>query len=69
MSADTLRKASAKIRADWSGMRGATWEREGAFHLAVADWLDACALVLEVSPTSVKAHALTVARAYLGGES
>jgi uncharacterized protein (UPF0212 family) len=38
----------------------------GTFLDAVAAWLDACALVVTVSPATVKAHAERVARAYLG---
>lgn len=37
-----------------------------AVALAVADWLDACALVVTAAPGSTKAHAERVARAYLG---
>lgn len=48
----------------------ATAEHIASWHpavaLAVADWLDACAAVLHAKPDAVKAHALTVARAYLG---
>lgn len=40
-----------------------------AVALAVADWLDACALVCEVKADAVKHHALTIARAYLGESS
>jgi hypothetical protein len=38
----------------------------GAFLDAVADWLNACALVVTAAPTAAKAHAERVARAYLG---
>ena len=37
--------------------------------LAVADWLDACALVTEIAPDRHKGLALAVARAYLGEAS
>jgi hypothetical protein len=39
-----------------------------AVALAVADWLDACALVTEVAPDRHKGLALAVARAYMGAE-
>lgn len=51
------------------------WDAEDADHiaswhptvaLAVADWLDGCASVLEVHHGAVKAPAIRVARAYLG---
>jgi hypothetical protein len=42
----------------------ASWDP--AVALAVADWLDACALVTEVAPDRHKGLALAVARAYLG---
>ena len=37
--------------------------------LAVASWLDACALVTEVAPDRHKGNALAVARAYLGDDA
>ena len=40
-----------------------------AVALAVADWLDACALVTEIAPDRHKGLALAVARAYLGEAS
>ena len=66
-----------------AGVAGADWEigcatNADALHiaswhpavaLAVADWLDACALVTEVAPDRHKGLALAVARAYLGETS
>lgn len=45
----------------------ASWHPAAA--LAVADWLDACALVMDVAPSSHKGNALAVARTYLGRDS
>jgi hypothetical protein len=72
MSAETLREVVRHIRSEWddSGPKplGTAWHRERDFHLAVADWLAACALIAEVAPHRHRAHALAVARAYLGTE-
>jgi hypothetical protein len=48
---------------------GTAWHRERDFHLAVADWLMACALVLDVKADAARTHALAVARAYLGSDA
>lgn len=45
---------------------GKTSTRLARSWLAVADWLGACAAVLDASPGATKAHALSVASAYLG---
>lgn len=69
MSAEILRRAAKKVREDVMVMADETGSPPDGFLLAVADWLDACALVCEVKADAVKAHALTVARAYLGEAS
>lgn len=67
MSADELRRAAVAIReaygpdADVDG-----WPEGDPFMVAVADWLDSCAVVLEVHPSATKHHAIKVATAYLG---
>jgi hypothetical protein len=68
MSALVLREAAARIRKDQGieMMLGHIAEHECDTWTAVATWLEACASVLDVSPNATKAHALTVARAYLG---
>lgn len=57
-----LRQAAAAIRADITRGRwlGFEWTMG-----QVAVWLDACALVVEVSDSASKSHAHEVARAYL----
>lgn len=88
MSAEVLRQASAKIRSEW--VRGAPvvtttvdylarWNREQAFHIAVAEWLDMIARTHEPDETGEDwwancpcddlAHAVAVAHAYLGADS
>jgi hypothetical protein len=79
MSADVLRRAAEQIRVD-SGNRYARElisKRHYDYELAVADWLDRAAHLnpfgdaadLERFPGSEFAHAMSVARAYLGGSA
>ena len=68
MSAELLREAAARIRKDQDieEQLGHTDQRTYQTWLAVAQWLDACALVREVKADSAQALALAVARTYLG---
>lgn len=68
MSAEMLREAAALMRKDQGIAEelGHIDAREHATWLAVATWLDACALVIRVKPAAAKANALAVAAAYLG---
>jgi hypothetical protein len=63
----------ADIDIDYSGHPEADGNHIASWHpavaLAVADWLNACALVKEVRAGSAQALALRVARAYLGSAS
>lgn len=60
-------KRAEDVATLWEAARLMRRERGAhSFYRAVADWLDAAALVLMSSPNAVKANALTVARAYLG---
>lgn len=64
MSAEVLRLAAAKMRAQWTlnGMT-APGDSEARFYAALADWLDNSA------SHEVSGYALAVARAYLGEAS
>ncbi len=62
MSADLLREAAADMRDQYDDAEDGGPD---PFIFAVAAWLDACASVLEAKPSAAKAHAVTVARAYL----
>lgn len=57
-----LRQAAFELRLDAGRMHGSDHD----FLHAVANWLSGCALALDVSPAATKAHAVAVARAYLG---
>lgn len=60
--AEPLRRAAAEIRSVHDSPSRTAYDD---FALAVADWLAACALVLDVKADAAQAHALRVARAYL----
>ena len=44
---DTLRRAADAIRSEWGEPRGSAWSQVVAVHLALADWLDGEALVID----------------------
>jgi hypothetical protein len=69
---DPLRQAFDALAGEDEAIPGSHQDAEHmaawrpAVAVAVAAWLDACALVTEVAPDRHKGNALAVARAYLG---